>query len=222
MCLSFDCDLQEDMDQIPSLLDLLRAEEIVTGFALVGQLASQYPMTVHRIIDEGHEILNHSFSHPGNFRILGSQQKKSQIESFQGLMISSFNHKPKGFRAPHLMTSYDEDFFAALKEAGLYDSSYVGHGVSNINDVWEIALTSCPEHRKLSFDLYSHFQFPFFASSINKFLDLWSSLIAKEHFINVYFDPNFMPYSLLRYMIKMGKKKGFSFIRMSDVIKQIS
>lgn len=219
ICLSFDCDFPEDMEKIPSLLEVLNAEEINSSFALVGRLVNRYPTIVNKIIEEGHEVVNHSFSHPEDFARLGRKKMEMEITYFQELMIESFNYRPEGFRVPHVMRRFNKDLFDALKEADLYDSSYIGQGVSKIGGVVEVALTSCPEHPQLSFDFCNHFQLPFIRSSVNKFLKLWITLLNKEQIINIYFDPHTTSNRLLRKMIQIGKKKGFSFLRMVDIVR---
>lgn len=48
----------------PRLLDMLKARGIRATFFLIGQNAAEYPDIVRRIAAEGHEIGNHSWSHP--------------------------------------------------------------------------------------------------------------------------------------------------------------
>jgi peptidoglycan-N-acetylglucosamine deacetylase len=48
----------------PRLLDILKTRGIKATFFLIGQNAAEYPDIVRRIAAEGHEISNHSWSHP--------------------------------------------------------------------------------------------------------------------------------------------------------------
>src|SRR5437764_3022604 len=48
----------------PKLLDLLAAHHIKSTFFLIGQNAAEYPEVVAREAREGHEVANHSWSHP--------------------------------------------------------------------------------------------------------------------------------------------------------------
>ncbi len=48
----------------PKLLDMLKARGLKATFFLIGQNAAEYPDIVRRIAAEGHEIGNHSWSHP--------------------------------------------------------------------------------------------------------------------------------------------------------------
>ncbi|MFN9955632.1 MAG: polysaccharide deacetylase family protein, partial [bacterium] len=47
----------------PKLLDLLKARNIKCTFFLIGQQVKMYPDIVRRIIAEGHEIGNHTWTH---------------------------------------------------------------------------------------------------------------------------------------------------------------
>lgn len=48
----------------PKLLDLLAARKLKATFFIVGQCAAEYPEIMKRIAREGHELANHSWSHP--------------------------------------------------------------------------------------------------------------------------------------------------------------
>ena len=51
-------------ENTPRLLDMLKKAEIKATFFVVGQNAAQYPDILKRIIAEGHELANHSYTHP--------------------------------------------------------------------------------------------------------------------------------------------------------------
>jgi peptidoglycan/xylan/chitin deacetylase (PgdA/CDA1 family) len=48
----------------PRLLDILKQAGVRATFFVVGQNAVQYPDILKRIVAEGHELANHSYSHP--------------------------------------------------------------------------------------------------------------------------------------------------------------
>lgn len=58
----------------PQLLDLLDQYGIPATFFLLGKQAELHPDLVRRIGAEGHEVGNHSFSHP-NLRLLPPERK---------------------------------------------------------------------------------------------------------------------------------------------------
>ncbi|MEU3233651.1 polysaccharide deacetylase family protein [Nocardiopsis alba] len=46
------------------LLDLLEEEEVPVTFFLLGKSIERYPDLVERMVDEGHELANHTWNHP--------------------------------------------------------------------------------------------------------------------------------------------------------------
>jgi peptidoglycan/xylan/chitin deacetylase (PgdA/CDA1 family) len=48
----------------PRLLDLLKERGVKATFYVIGQNVVQYPDIARRIVEEGHEIGNHSYTHP--------------------------------------------------------------------------------------------------------------------------------------------------------------
>jgi len=221
ICISFDCEVDEDIGRIPSLLDELRNEGIQSSFAISGNHANKYSAIIKEILEKGHEIINHSFSHPKNFGSINENQMKKEIESFQTLMVDRFRYTPKGFRAPHLMRKYSRTLFNILKERGLYDSSYVGRGISKIDGVVELPLTPCPEHPQVCFDYWHHFQLPIIKSSFKNFFNLWELLLNREPFINIFLDPQFVSDSFLNEMVQRVHH-DFKFLRLYDVVKSLT
>jgi len=47
----------------PRLLDMLRARNIKATFYMIGRSVDMYPQIVRRVVAEGHEVGNHSYSH---------------------------------------------------------------------------------------------------------------------------------------------------------------
>ena len=48
----------------PKLLDMLKERNIKATFFVIGKCVAEFPDIAKRIVDEGHEIANHSWSHP--------------------------------------------------------------------------------------------------------------------------------------------------------------
>jgi len=216
LCISFDCDTDGDMKEIPSLLGLLGDKSVRSTFGLVGTLAERYPDVVKDILRNGHEILNHTFFHPQTFCSIGDNAMRNEVEHFQKLMIERFHYRPQGFRAPHLMRKYDRTLFRILKCNQLYDTSYVGRGIAIIDGVIELPLTSCPDHPQLCFDYWHHFQLPIIKSSWRKFVILWKDLLAEKSFLNIYLDPHLVSGKFLQEMIT-AVPDNFKFVKLNDV-----
>jgi hypothetical protein len=216
VCISFDCENSDDMRRIPSLLEMLKDNDITTSFAIRGDLLEQHEDVVRELLRKGHEIINHTFAHPPKFAFVGAERMRQEVESFQVLMKRRFGCTPEGFRAPHLMRRYNEVLFRILRENKLYDSSYVGSGVSLIDGVAEIPLTACPDHPQVCYDYWHHFQLPFIRCSLKKFLQLWEHLLIKRQLINVFLDPRCVSDAFLLEMV--GRvPDGYTFHRLGDI-----
>jgi teichuronic acid biosynthesis glycosyltransferase TuaC len=57
----------------PRLLDVLRENRAVATFFVVGRMAEKYPEIVRRIIEEGHQVANHTFYHEPTDLLSGSE-----------------------------------------------------------------------------------------------------------------------------------------------------
>jgi peptidoglycan-N-acetylglucosamine deacetylase len=57
-------DAGADRGYAAEILDLLQAEGILASFGIMGQWAEDNPDLVRRMVDEGHLLFNHSWSHP--------------------------------------------------------------------------------------------------------------------------------------------------------------
>jgi peptidoglycan/xylan/chitin deacetylase (PgdA/CDA1 family) len=216
VCISFDCENSEDMKRIPSLSGMLKDNDVTTSFALRGDMVEAHENITKEILRNGHEIINHTFAHPQKFRLIDAQSMRKEIESFQELVKKRFCYRPEGFRAPHLMRKYDETLFQILRENGLYDSSYVGGGISSIDGVVEIPLTTCPDHPQVCFDYWHHFQFPLVRSTVKEFLRLWKRLLGTRRLTNIFLDPRLVSDDFVREMI-VCVPDGYRFCRLRDL-----
>lgn len=63
---------------VSQLLDVLRDRGVRATFFIAGAFADRYPAIVARISAEGHELANHSYSHP-DFRKLSEAQMRDEI-----------------------------------------------------------------------------------------------------------------------------------------------
>ena len=80
-----------------AILDMLKQAEIRATFFLCGQNVERYPDLARRIAEEGHEIGNHTHSHP---RLLGRTPGKIawEIETAQSIIEHRTGRRPTLFR----------------------------------------------------------------------------------------------------------------------------
>ncbi len=88
----------------PQLLDMLAEYGVPATFFLLGKNAERYPALVRRIVAEGHEVGNHSYSHP-NLRSIGPARKAEQLQRTDTI-LRGLGAKPIYIRPPY--GSYDD------------------------------------------------------------------------------------------------------------------
>lgn len=77
---------------------------------------------IKNISDDGHEIANHSMTHPQGFRWLSPKEKESELLSMSNICHEVLGKRPVGFRAPGW--NIDDATLPSLKKLGYeYDSS---------------------------------------------------------------------------------------------------
>lgn len=84
----------------PKLLDLLKKKGLKATFFVIGENAAQYPDIMKRIVAEGHEIADHSWSHP-DFSKMSDEAVRSQIEKTQKAILDSTGMKATLLRPPY-------------------------------------------------------------------------------------------------------------------------
>ncbi|MFZ7090541.1 polysaccharide deacetylase family protein [Primorskyibacter sp. 2E233] len=84
----------------PILLDMLKARGLRATFYLIGNRVVKWPDIVRRIADEGHEIGNHSWSHP-NLAKYGNSGVLDQIDRTSDAIFKLTGRPPVTFRPPY-------------------------------------------------------------------------------------------------------------------------
>jgi peptidoglycan/xylan/chitin deacetylase (PgdA/CDA1 family) len=98
------------------ILDILRANRVHAVFFLCGANAERYPELVRRIRDEGHQIGNHTYSHP--YLYLMSREKiAAEIDRTQDALEKISGRRPTLFRPPYGVRWFT--LWPLLRERGL-------------------------------------------------------------------------------------------------------
>jgi peptidoglycan/xylan/chitin deacetylase (PgdA/CDA1 family) len=84
----------------PRLLDLLAEHHIHVTFFVVGENAAEYPEILQRAVREGHEIGNHTWSHP-NLAKMTDENVRSQIKRTEEAITNAIGSRPTLFRPPY-------------------------------------------------------------------------------------------------------------------------
>jgi len=84
----------------PKLLDILAAHRIKATFFVIGENVAEHPEIVARAAREGHEIGNHSWSHP-NFGKMSDDGVRSQLQRTDDAIKSAIGSRPTLLRPPY-------------------------------------------------------------------------------------------------------------------------
>src|SRR5437764_2618291 len=84
----------------PKLLDLLAARHIKATFFVIGENVAEHPEIVARAAREGHEIGNHSWSHP-NFGKMSDESVRRQLQQTDDAIKSATGKRPTLLRPPY-------------------------------------------------------------------------------------------------------------------------
>src|SRR3989440_5011502 len=84
----------------PKLLDLLAARHLKATFFVVGQNAADHPEILKRAVREGHEIANHSWSHP-NLGKMSDEGVRRELQKTDDAIVAAIGKRPTLMRPPY-------------------------------------------------------------------------------------------------------------------------
>nr|WP_189455003.1 polysaccharide deacetylase family protein [Lysobacter bugurensis] len=118
-------------DDTLAILDLLDAHGARATFFLVGERAERRPELVREIVQRGHEVANHSHTHPQAwFWALGPRRMRREIDTAQRTLTALAGKVPRRFRA---VVGMANPFTAAPLKA--HDLTRVGWGARGFDAV---------------------------------------------------------------------------------------
>ncbi len=82
------------------LLDLAAKKHIKLTFFLIGENAARYPQLVQRELAEGHQVGNHSYTHP-DLAKMSDEAVRSEIQKTQDAIINASGYRPILMRPPY-------------------------------------------------------------------------------------------------------------------------
>lgn len=104
-------------EQTDTLLDILDKYKVKSTFFLVGDWVEKYPESVKEIADRGHNIGNHSDTHPYMTK-LSTSDMTGQIQSCNEKIEKITGKKTTLFRAPY--GDYNNDVVKSVNGCGMY------------------------------------------------------------------------------------------------------
>ncbi len=204
--ITFDVEYDRDAKSLKKTLELLDSYGMQGSFACIGKLIEQFPREHALVAEGGHEVVNHTYSHPNHdvlnpnefFNKLSKEQQEFEIAEFERVSEKILGVMPKGFRAPHFGDLNSQSAYEILEKRGYaYSSSTVltktraggmpfkpsrksflspAHGADAFG-VWELPVFTCPQHFYSVFDSFHCFRTSPPAHSPEEFLELFKKSV---------------------------------------------
>lgn len=99
------------------ILDILKREGAKCTFFVEGRRVADHPDIARRIIAEGHELANHSYTHPHLSKLPSIEAIREEIHQTQAVIEKQAKVSPTLFRAPYF--DIDERVTSVIEELGL-------------------------------------------------------------------------------------------------------
>ena len=214
--LSFDCDVQEDIDCLPKLLIKLDKIGIKPSLAIPGELIENNIDMLKDLTKKYNiEFINHGyFTHTEIYDNMAVSTKSytstlsnkifEDIELGHKVLLEKLNYVPKGFRAPHfgeINFKLRKKIYKKIQELGYYYSSstiydyiFLNSPVSHLGNLVELSVTGCPDQLYKILDswtfLMSGSKNPEeFRNKLKHCKELFISS-SNLNYINIYVDPS--------------------------------
>lgn len=100
-----------------TLIDILGKYNIKATFFVVGSWVDKYPESVKALHDAGHEIMNHSDTHP-HMTQLSADQMNTEVNSCSDKIEAITGVRPTLFRPPY--GDYNDKVVSTLRDSGYF------------------------------------------------------------------------------------------------------
>ena len=123
-------------DWTPQILDILKDKAVHASFFIVGSEGNASPGLVKRMVAEGHDVGNHTFTHP-NLATAPAEVLKVELNATQRLFQALTGRAMRLFRPPYLGDAHpnDENALRVLRQA--QDLGYITVGLKVDPDDWQ-------------------------------------------------------------------------------------
>jgi peptidoglycan/xylan/chitin deacetylase (PgdA/CDA1 family) len=114
----------------PGVLDILKKHNVKASFFCIGKKIEGNEKLLQRIVDEGHVLGNHSYSHSYLFDFFGSAKIKEELNKTNWLVEKITGKQMHYFRPPYGVTT--PNIATAIKEANF---SCIGWSIRSLDAV---------------------------------------------------------------------------------------
>jgi peptidoglycan-N-acetylglucosamine deacetylase len=125
----------------PAILDILKQENVPATFFIIGKNGQTYPDLVRRIANEGHEIGNHTFTHP-NLGEIPLSLTELELNATQRLIESEIGRSTVLFRPPYFGDAEADKPQEVEPAIVAQNLGYIMVGVRIDPDDWQTPVTA--------------------------------------------------------------------------------
>nr|WP_166355899.1 polysaccharide deacetylase family protein [Phytoactinopolyspora limicola] len=215
---------------VPRILDLLDEFELLATFFIPGWVAEQRPGLAAGIVERGHEVAHHSYSHRLPTSMAAGEERvdfERAMEVFAAQGIEIVGHRAAGWAT----TGETAGLVAA--HGLLYDSSFMGDDRPYLIESGAGTVAELPVHWSLDdWEQYAFLPEPHVGSVIEspvKVLEMWRAELDAMRRYRCLFNLTCHPFltgrpsrmESLRRLIEFGLESGdVSFMRCRDVARR--
>ncbi len=121
----------------PRILDVLKQEHVPATFFIIGMNGEENPNLVRRIVNEGHDLGNHTFTHP-NLGEIPIRLTDFELNATQRLIESLTGRSTKLFRAPYFGDAEPKTPDEVEPISRAEDLGYISIGLRIDPDDWKL------------------------------------------------------------------------------------
>ena len=115
VAISFDAAWGDEQTQ--TLIDILAEYQVKTTFFVVGDWVTKYPHQIKALAEAGHEIMNHSDTHP-HMTKLNAAEQAAELNACNDRIEAITGVRPTLFRAPY--GEYDNTVVGTARDCGMF------------------------------------------------------------------------------------------------------
>ena len=108
------------------ILDELQRRQLHATFFMIGQRIAAAPDLARRVLAEGHDVGNHTFTHP-KLTTLTDAQVDAEIQKTQDIIGEVLNHRPAWFRPPYGALRQNQAGMLVRRDLGIVNWSVDSH-----------------------------------------------------------------------------------------------
>jgi cellulose synthase/poly-beta-1,6-N-acetylglucosamine synthase-like glycosyltransferase/spore germination protein YaaH/peptidoglycan/xylan/chitin deacetylase (PgdA/CDA1 family) len=138
-----------DPEWTPKILDILKEKNVKGTFMLIGAEAAENIGLMQRLVREGNEVGNHTYTHP-DIAEISRQQLDLQVSLTERLFASKLDVQPHYFRPPYDVDEEPETDDQAAPIVPIQNQGYIVIGNKIDTDDWNEHPRKSPEEITLS------------------------------------------------------------------------